>query len=218
MAKSLSDLILERKSVKKYYKKNVSTELVAEVLDAGRWAPSAGNLQDWRFIVIRSEKTKEAISLACLDQDWMLEAPVFIAVCSDFSSLKEIYKKMYRLFSIQNCALATENMLLKATDLGLGTCVVAPFDSEKIKEILGVPENLEVYSIITLGYPREIEPSMRHNLRDVTFFEKWGEFELDNQKKLKDVEMEVEAKLRKVKAKMNVKLPLQRLKDKFSKK
>ncbi|MBS3167193.1 nitroreductase family protein [Candidatus Woesearchaeota archaeon] len=210
MVKSLSDLILERKSVKSYYKKSVSDEFIGELIDAARWAPSAGNMQDWRFIIVRSEKVKEKIAEACLNQDWMREAPVFIAICSDFQFLETMYPKLYSLFSVQDCALATANILLKATELGLGSCVVAPFNREKVREVLGVPDNADVYSIVILGYAREIEPSHRHNIQDLVFFEKWGQMDNQSVKRLKDVEVEIEKKIKNIKEKMLSKLPLKK--------
>ncbi len=171
--------IKERRSVKKYLNKEVPLKHVLEVIDAAHYAPSSGNLQNWSFIIVKNQKTKEKISNCCLEQTWMQEAPVHIVVCSDRERLRKFYEQHTNTYSIQNCALAIQNLMLRAYSLKLGTCFVSGFSKMSLKHILNIPEGVEPEAVITLGYPAEKPLSKRTHIEVFTFFERHGNRRID---------------------------------------
>ncbi|MEM4245462.1 MAG: nitroreductase family protein [Candidatus Nanoarchaeia archaeon] len=174
---NVEDAIKGRRSVRSYSEKDVKHEDLVKVLNAGRYAPSSGNIQNWVFIVVRNEEKKREIAKACLNQIWMVQAPVHIVICNDLVAAKRAYgERGERLYSIQNCAAAAQNMMLQAEELGLATCWVGSFDNEGVKRILNIPSGVNPEIIITLGYksPRSTSHGGRHNLSHLVFFEDWG--------------------------------------------
>ena len=112
--------IKERRSIRRYSDKKVSLSDILDIINCARYAPSSGNLQNWCFIIVKDKKTKSEIVDACLGQDWMHDAPVFIVICSNREKIASYYEKHKNKYSIQNCALAAQNLMLKAHSLGLG--------------------------------------------------------------------------------------------------
>jgi len=173
----LFDCINARRSIRKYLKKHVEWEKVGRILDAGRLAPSSGNIQDWMFLVVDNAHKRQAIAEASLEQYWMADAPIQIVICCVTMHGRQMYgMRGERLYSIQNCAAAAENMMLAATDLGLGSCWVGAFDEEKVCHILAIPERARPQVIITIGYAAEMpDMPMKKTLENVTFMNKYGE-------------------------------------------
>ncbi len=172
----INKCIKNRCSIRKYKDKKVDESKIIEIIDSGTYAPNSGNLQNWRFVVVNEEDKKEKISKACSNQVWMNQAPAFIVICSDESEVKRHFGKNATKFSEQNCAAATQNMLLKAHDLGLSSCWIGGFDEKKIKEILNIPDkdNLKVETIITIGYANEKKAeSERYALKELIYFNDW---------------------------------------------
>lgn len=169
-----SQAIDQRASCHSYLNKSIGINLIEKVLDAGLKAPNSGNIQNLRFIIVRSEGKKEEIADAC-KQKWVNEAPVIIMVVSDLELASSYYKDNAELYSTQNAATATENMLLTATSLGLGNCWVSIFDNDKIRTALKLPDNFRPEAVMTLGYSKGREKkSKRFNLRSSVFFEEFG--------------------------------------------
>lgn len=171
------DCIATRRSVRKYLPNQVEWDKIGTIIYAGMDAPSAGNLQNWSFIIITDLEQRNNLAQACIKQTWMAHAPVHIIVCA----LPEKASKFYgirgeRLYSIQNCAAATQNMTLAANDLGLGTCWVSAFDEEQVRSIASIPKNVRPQVILTLGYPngKPKEPSWKHELYTVAFIGSYG--------------------------------------------
>ncbi len=160
--------------VKTYLDKDVKHKDIAKILDAAHYAPSSGNTQNWRFIIVKSQEIKEKIARACLDQLWMQEASVVIVVCSDNSNLKSLYQKKWKKYSRENCAAAVQNMILQATSLGLSSCWIRSFNELRLKNILKIPDNVSVESVVTVGYSNERPKETRHKLEELTFFESYG--------------------------------------------
>jgi len=161
---NLDKAINERFSCRKYLARKISNENLNKILKAGIRAPNAGNLQSFRFLVIKDEKTKEKLTSACLDQRWMMQAPLFIVICADLKTLKEYYTNRYKLYSIQDTALAAQNIMLTAFSLDIKSCFISSFDEKSIKRVLNLKQNLEPHCIITLGYSKESEITRRKSL------------------------------------------------------
>lgn len=170
------ECIRTRRSIRKYKDKPVEWEKVSNILDAGRMAPSAGNVQNWKFIIIRDEAARKKVSDACLQQDWMMQAPIHIAVCALPEKIKRYYGvRGERLYTPQNCAAAVENMLLAAHTQGLGSCWVGAFDEDMMRRALGLPEDVIIHAIVTIGYANESPQCPPRNAFFAIFYlEQWG--------------------------------------------
>ena len=128
----LDQCISKRHSIKSYLDKQVSWDLISQLIDAAHNAPSSGNIQNWVFIVVTDDEKRRDLTKASLNQSWMTEAPIHIVVCSDNFKIKKHYENSSDRYIHENCAAAIQNLLLKATDLGLGTCWVGSFNPEMV--------------------------------------------------------------------------------------
>jgi len=146
----------KRHSVRNFdSKKDVSNDLIEKIIEAAKTAPSAGGLYPTDFIIVRDQKTKEQIAKAALRQDFVAQAPVVIVVVSDVEKTASYYGERGRnLYVIQDAAAATENLILAATALGLGTCWVGAFDEEEIRKILKLKRDFRPLAIIPVGYEK----------------------------------------------------------------
>jgi len=163
MVMDVLDAIKGRRSVRAFSnEKNVSEETVEKLIDAARWAPSAGNIQPWEFVVVRRLEIKKGLAEAAFNQSFIEEAPVVIVVCADENRSSEGYGQRGKaLYCIQDTAAAIQNIHLAAYSLGLGTCWVGAFREEKASEILKAPLGVRPVALIPVGYPSKIPPSRR---------------------------------------------------------
>ncbi len=175
----LDQAIKERKSVRRFKKLDVPWYLISECLEAAISAPSSGNVQNWRFVVVRNNDTRDKIVKICDEQYWIIKAPVLIVVSSELGKIRRMFGvRGEALYSVQSCAAAIENLLLKASELGLGATWIGAFDEIKLKEILNVEGDVRPQAIIALGYADEYEDkSRREPLENVVSFEKYGQRE-----------------------------------------
>ncbi len=129
--------------------KPVTDEQIEKLIGAAKLAPSAGNCQDWELVVVKEkEKRQQLIEQAIsFQQSFVAEAPVVIMVCIDSNKTKDRYGDRGRdLYSIQDTAAATQNLLLAATALGLGACWVGAFEENKTREVLNLTDNLGAWA------------------------------------------------------------------------
>jgi nitroreductase len=160
--------IKKRRSIRRFLRKDVGEEIIKEMLECAILAPSEGNLQPWRFYVIRNKELKEKIALYALRQEFIAEAPVCIVVCADLKRTSPYGERGRTLYCLQSTAAAIENMMLYAVSKGLGTCWVGAFDERKVADALSLPSYLRPVAIIPVGYPaEEPETPPRIPLRNV---------------------------------------------------
>ena len=148
----------------------------SRVSRASGTAPSSGNLQNWRFIVIREPANRKRIADACTDQGWVTDVPILIAVLADPDQADKMYGPQGRqLYSIQNCAAAIENMLIAATALDLGSCWIGSFEEHKIRSALQLPEHVILQALIAIGYAAE-SPLLpqKKRIEWITTLERWA--------------------------------------------
>ena len=177
---SLLETIKKRRSIRAFLDLPVEEKKLQDILEAGLWAPSAGNLQEWKNIIVRDQKKKTEIAAAAFHQDWIAGAPVLMVVCAEVEKVKKYYGvRGERLYAIQDCAAAIQTMLLEAEAQGLASCWVGAFDEVEMNRALDIPETVRVQAIIALGYAGEQIPTpAKKELRSVVFFEKYGEREI----------------------------------------
>lgn len=164
-----------RRSVRAYQPDPVPEDLLQQVLEAARLAPSAVNKQPWRFIVVRDELNRRALG-AAYAREWFWQAPVIIAVCVVPG---EAWTRPYdgRNYAMADGALAMDHLQLAAAELGLGTCWIGAFDPSAAREILGLPDGAEIVGMTPLGYPGvEAHPRVRSRrpLGETVMRERWG--------------------------------------------
>jgi len=152
----LLEAIKGRRSIRAFKNEEVSVEDVKRLVDAARWAPSAGNIQPWEFIVVRKPEIKKALVEAALGQDFIKEASVVIIVCANENRSSERYGLRGKsLYCIQDTAAALQNIHLTAYSLGLGTCWIGAFNEEEARKILKIPQGIRPVAIVPVGHPTE---------------------------------------------------------------
>ncbi len=152
--------IQNRRSIRAYRSDPVLEKDLYRILDAARWAPSAGNRQPWEFILVRDNLVKRYLRDAALGQYILEEAPIIIVVCANEARSAGIYGNRGRQFyCLLDTAAATQNILLAAYALGLGACWIGAFDDEIVRKILNLPLEVRPIAIIPLGYPSETPTS-----------------------------------------------------------
>jgi nitroreductase len=188
------EVVAKRRSVRKFREEPVPEKLLSKVLEAGRWAPSAGNTQPWRFILVTDTDVKKDIAnvstefsrkawaefsperaryLAARGGSWdklsMAKIPLLIVVCY------EVPERMREELVLGSAWAAIENMLLAATAEGLGSCIYTFYGTEEenmIKEILHVPEKYRVAGMIQLAYSAAEPPApVRKTLNEMVFYQ-----------------------------------------------
>ena len=154
----VKDALLKRRSIRKYLDKEVSDEIIEELLHAAMSGPSACNRRPWIFYVIKDRDKLNELRKASRFSN--MNAPLAIVVVGDLSRSLPLQLKD---FWIQDCSAATENILLRATDLGLGSlwCGIYPQKRpvERVKKILGITNSDIPLNIIYIGYGDEEKES-----------------------------------------------------------
>ena len=149
------EIIKKRRSIRKYKNDEIPQEIIDELIEALIWAPSAGNLQSRKFYFIFDEKVKNKIAEAAYNQDFISEAPLVVVGCVDENKIARYGERGKNLYGICDVSTSIENLMLVATEKGLGTCWVGGFDENKVKEILNIPIHLRPIVILPVGYPDE---------------------------------------------------------------
>ncbi len=161
-------LAQERSSIRKYTNKEVSCEVINQIIESARIAPSAVNFQPWRFLIIKGEKSKQIVRES-YKREWFATAPLYIIACGNH---EEAWHRSFdgKDHTDIDIAIAVEHICLSATSAGLGTCWVCNFDATKLKTDLSLPENLEPIAIIPLGYPEgdgDVRPKKRKTTEEI---------------------------------------------------
>jgi len=169
------DLVKLRKSVRAYLPGNqIDSRTLNKILDAARFAPSAKNIQDWKFVVVRDKAILSKLVPACKDQKFISEAAAIIVGCSDKTDyVMTCGQPAYTV----NLAIALEHIALMAAELGVGSCWIGAFYEDKVKEILNIPSKVRVVNLLVLGYPvqelSKIVTTTRKELEDIICYDRW---------------------------------------------
>jgi nitroreductase len=152
----LLEIIKNRRSIRVFKKQDLPQNIIEKLLEAARWAPSAGNVQPWAFIVASSPKMKHSLSMAAFGQKDLEEASVVIVVCADEKLAEQSYGERGKsLYCLQDTAAATQNILLTAYSLGLGSCWIGAFKEKEIRQVIKAPKEMRPIALIPIGYPDE---------------------------------------------------------------
>jgi nitroreductase len=164
-----------RRSIRKFSEKPVDFKLICDVGEAGMNAPCAGNVQNYKIIIVENSKKRIECGKIAIQQYWLSQAPYLLVVVRDDSELSALYPMRGELYSIQNVAAVIENVLMAAHFQDLGACWVEAGDNEVLKESLGVPMDKKIDAIIPIGYPLENPQVPKLETMEMLFYEKWGE-------------------------------------------
>jgi len=172
-AEAVLSLLKSRRSIRRYRPDPVPDEMVEQLLEAGRWAPSASNRQPWDFIVVRDEAVRQQVAehAAFYFIKWahVEEAPLLIILCGDARN------PAYRKYLHEDIGLAGSQIMLQAKALGLGTCWLGGIDRKAIAATLKLPEHLEVVGLLTVGFPAEDPPpTSRKPLSEIAHYDVYG--------------------------------------------
>ncbi|VVB84991.1 Coenzyme F420:L-glutamate ligase [uncultured archaeon] len=170
------EAVRNRCAVRQFKPEIITEDIIRKILEAGRWAPSPFNTQPWDFIIIKNKETLKAIARFARYSGYLEDAPMAIAVVvppvsGKFSWVESIGETRFA------AAMAVQNMMLEAWELGIGSCWVS-IERDKVAEILKVPDNCFVLTVIPLGYP-EIAPqkhneNSRKKLEQMISYENYG--------------------------------------------
>lgn len=169
----LMEAIKTRRSIRRFKPTPVPDNLLKEVLNAARLAPTACNAQPWRLVVVRDEQVKLKLAASANGQKFIAQAPIVIVACG---IPEEAFPTVggYMSSHVVDVSIVVDHLTLAAHSLGLGTCWIASFKEDKVRELLGVPEDVRVVAITPLGYPDENpERPSRRNLEELVRYEKY---------------------------------------------
>lgn len=171
----LKEAIRKRRSIRAFKAGKIDEKKILEILENAILAPSAGNLQSWEFVLVKSEEQKEKLAIAALGQYFIAEAPFVVVVCANQARSSSVYgKRGYELYSIQDTAACIQNILLLITAEGLGACWVGAFNEQEVRKVINCPEDIKPVAIIPIGIPAE-KPTMpeRMSLSEILHYERF---------------------------------------------
>ena len=165
------EAIKTRRSVRKYKPTPIPEEHLKTILEAAHLAPSAGNKQPWKFIIVRDTDTKKKLAEVANNQHWIGDAGVVAVSLSMDKKDPSIYERWVE----RDVMTAVEHMVLTAWELGYGTCWIGAFKQKDVKDLLGVPEEMAVINILPIGVPDQIpEPRGRKPFDEIFYDEEYG--------------------------------------------
>jgi len=173
--KSASDVVLgvikERRSVRAYTSAAVPDAAVSVMLEAAQWAPTPGNVQSWRFVVVR----EQLAAVKSISPGFPESASLAIVLCSDTHDMERYTEATRGIRAAEEAAMAAQNICLMAHALQLGSCVVASFSRVAIRELLRLPEPIVPTLIVALGVPKGSPmPPRRKEITAITSWEVFG--------------------------------------------
>ena len=169
---SVYETIKNRGSIRRYKARPIPEVELETILDSARLAQSAANRQPWQFIVVSDDANKKTLVSVAGHQRFVGEAAAVVVCTADPGASASVGP--FEGFLV-DLAIATENMVLTAWELGIGSCWIGAFNEAGVKQLLGIPDNLRVVSLLTLGYPDEQpRPKRRKALQDIVHRERYG--------------------------------------------
>ncbi len=166
----VAQAIRSRYSCRNYNDRPIEQDKLRAVLEAARLAPSAKNLQDWRFVVATDKQTKKRLAAAANNQTFLETAGAIIVACT----VSDHVMRCGQAVGPIDVAIALEHICLQATELGLATCWIGSFYPDKVRQVVGIPENVMIVELLALGYPADTsKPPRREPIERIASFEAW---------------------------------------------
>lgn len=167
--------LAERRSVRKFAERPVDRETLEDLVEAACAAPSASNLQSWRFVMVTDADLVRKVDL--VSPGLSGHPPVILVICSD---LEEVARRgsahSLEYGCMMDAAMAAENLMLRAVELGLGTCAIKSYNEAAVRKVLRLPETARIELLVTIGYPQgQPRCPARKPIQDVLFWNGWKE-------------------------------------------
>ena len=170
----IENCILGRRSVRRYKDGRVPDEVITRGIEMADAAPSAGNLQEREYIIVRDPGIKKALSSAALNQQQPADADVVVVFCADLDKMGNYGKRGTELYTPQDIAAAIENFLLYVHSQGYGAVWIGAFTESEVSAILDLPRYIKPFAIVPVGIPGEVpKPPQKKPLSDKIHSEKW---------------------------------------------
>ena len=167
---ALLEVIRKRYSCRAYQERPIEQEKLDILFEAARLAPSARNEQDWRFVVVTDKETKHQVAETTNRPDVFGKASVIIAACSN----SDYVMRCGQAIGPIDIAIALEHIALQAAELGLATCWIGSFYTEKVRTILGIPDDIAIIELMTVGYPADSPKQPRREpIEKIVCYDKW---------------------------------------------
>jgi nitroreductase len=167
---TVNEAIRKRYSCRAYQGRPIEKDKLGSILEAARLAPSAKNLQDWRFVVVTKHETRRKLAEAANNQRFLESAAAIIVACSNDDYVMRCGQPIGPI----DVAIALEHIALQAAELGLATCWIGSFYPEKVRAVLDIPGDVAVIELMALGYPadEQKEPT-RLPVEEIVCYETW---------------------------------------------
>jgi nitroreductase len=164
------EAIRKRYSCRAYEERPIEQEKLDSLLEAARLAPSARNAQDWRFVVVTDKEVKRQVAATTNRAQIFEKAGAIIAACSNSDHVMRCGQAIGPI----DVAIALEHIALQATEIGLATCWIGSFDAEKVRTILGIPDDIQIIELMAVGYPADggKQPG-REPMEKIVCYDKW---------------------------------------------
>lgn len=168
----VSEAIKSRRSIRAYQDREVSREMIEQVVDAGQWAPTPSNCQSWRFVVVQERKRLN--NLKAFTPGMLGDPPIAVVICSDRRDMADRGAKQIPSRRVAEASVAAQNMALMAHSLGLGTCLIASFSEMGLRELLELPDHIHPVLVVSLGYTAKTSwAPARKELSRILFWDKY---------------------------------------------
>ena len=161
MNSPIIQLIKQRRSIRNFKEKEIDKETLKEIIQTGKYAPSAMNKQPWHFIIVSNEEKKRELSKGLFSR-FIKDAPIAIFGCAHKDRIGGSWSRI-------STAIALQNMVIAGWAMGIGSCWIGDFNEDKVRQLLNIPKNYNVVSIIPFGYPAKIpKPRQKKSLEKIT--------------------------------------------------
>jgi nitroreductase len=165
------ELIRTRRSIRGYRPDPVPREILEPILEAARLAPTAANRQPFQLVVVTELETRKKLK-EVYDRDWFWTAPIIIVGCVNPGQAWQRYDGFNA--AEVDLSIVMDHVILAAANRGLGTCWICHFNEPRLKDILGIPQEIRAIAMTTLGYPAaEPVPRQRKALHELIRYERW---------------------------------------------
>jgi nitroreductase len=152
------DAVIARRSIRAYQGDPVPDDVFNRVMEAARLAPSAKNIQPWKFVVVRDPKLITNLAIACNNQQFIAQAPIVICGCADEAICYQGMGGYWNSWAV-DLSIALEHIMLAAAAEGLGTCWIGSFKEAEVRRILEIPDDIKIVALTPLGYPARAAPA-----------------------------------------------------------